>query len=114
MCRGLERNICKLAGINTEISTIHRSQIEDVLPEELQYACRFWVPHLYRGKDKFLADVDLQGQVYDFLRGYFLRWLEALGLLQLIYDGINSLETLERLVDNVSVPTQPRREYSLC
>ena len=92
--------MCKLTGINTDISTIHRSHIDDVLPEELQCACRFWVPHLYHGKDKFLVDVDLQGQVYDFLRGYFLRWLEALSLLRLIYDGINSLETLERLVDN--------------
>ena len=95
---------------NTEISTIYRSRIDDALPEELQYACRFWVPHLYRGKDKFLVDMDLQDQVYNFLIGYFLSWLEVLSLLQLIHDGINSLESLERLVNNVSKAIEPRGE----
>jgi hypothetical protein len=94
--------------------TIRRSRIDDVLPEELQYACRFWISHLYRGKDKFLADLDLQDQVYNFLTGYFLCWLEALSLLQLVYDGIDALETLERLVNDVSVATEPRRKQDLC
>lgn len=110
MYSGLRRNICEVTSPNTEIGTIHRSRIDDVLPEELQYACRFWVSHLCRGKDKFLVDVDLQDQVYNFLIGYFLYWLEALSLLQLIHDGISSLESLERLANNVSMTTEPRRE----
>jgi hypothetical protein len=110
MCSGLRRNIRKVSSPNTEIDTIRRSHIDDLLPEELQYACRFWVPHLYRGKDKFLVDVDLQDRVYNFLIGYFLYWLEALSLLQLMHDGISSLESLERLVNNVSMTTEPRRE----
>ncbi|KFZ11042.1 hypothetical protein V502_07775 [Pseudogymnoascus sp. VKM F-4520 (FW-2644)] len=101
MCSGLRRNICNLSATYTEIGTIDRSHIDDVLPEGLQYACKFWVSHLCRGKDIFLINVDLQNQVYNFLTGYLLCWLEALSLLQLIQDGINSLKSLEHLVGNV-------------
>ena len=110
MRKGLRRNICKLTSTNTEIGTIPDSHIDDMLPEELQYACKFWIPHLYRGKDKFSVDANLQDQVYNFLTRYFLCWLEALSLLQLIHDGINSLESLEYLLNNVSITTEPRRE----
>ncbi|KFY52789.1 hypothetical protein V496_08173 [Pseudogymnoascus sp. VKM F-4515 (FW-2607)] len=102
MCSGLSGNICKLSSTNPEIDAIPRTQIDDALPEELQYACRFWAPHLYRGRDRFLADADAQDQVYNFLTRYFLCWLEALSLLQLVYEGIDSLETLSRLVDGPS------------
>ncbi|KFY10561.1 hypothetical protein V491_07595 [Pseudogymnoascus sp. VKM F-3775] len=101
MCSSLTRNICKLTTTNAEIDTIDRSDIINVLPDELQYSCRFWILHLYRGKNRFLVDVDLQNQVYDFLAGYFLCWLEALSLLRLVHDGINSLESLERLLNNM-------------
>lgn len=110
MCSSLTRNICKLTTTNAEIDTIDRSDIINVLPDELQYSCRFWILHLYRGKNRFLVDVDLQNQVYDFLAGYFLCWLEALSLLRLVHDGINSLESLERLLNNVSVANEPRRK----
>lgn len=110
MRSGLKRNICNLTSPGTEIDAVHRNHIDDVLPEELQYACRFWVLDLYCGKDKFLIDVDLQGQVYDFLTGYFLCWLEALSLLQWVQDGINSLKFLVLLVNDVSITTEPRRE----
>ncbi|KFZ01923.1 hypothetical protein V501_09716 [Pseudogymnoascus sp. VKM F-4519 (FW-2642)] len=100
MSSGLRRNICKLSTGDTEIGAIHRSHIDHMVREELQYACRFWVPHLCRGKDKFLVDLDLQNQVYNFLTGHFLCWLEALSLLEHLQDGINSLESLVNLVDN--------------
>lgn len=109
MCKVLRRNICKLSTRDTDIGTIDRSHIDDVLPHDLQYACVFWISLLYRGKDQFLDDVDLQDQVYNFLIGYFLCWLEALSLLRRVQDGINSLESLGRLVDKVSVMTEPIR-----
>lgn len=114
MCSGLTRNICQLSSPDTVIDTIQRSRIDDVLPEELQYACRFWVHHLYRGRNEFLIDEDLQDRVYYFLRGYFVLWVEALSLLQLIHVGISSLEVLESLVNDVSVITEPGRGYNLC
>lgn len=114
MCSVLRRNICKLPSQNTGVGTIHRGHVDKVLSEDLQYACRFWVLHLERGKVKFLVDADLQNQVYNFLTGYFLCWLEALSLLQLVHDGINSLESLERLVNDVSVATEPRRKKKIC
>ncbi|OBT59917.1 hypothetical protein VE03_10622, partial [Pseudogymnoascus sp. 23342-1-I1] len=75
--------------------------MDDVLPEELRYACRFWVIHLHRGRNTFLVDVNLQDQVYNFLRGYFLYWVEALSLLQLVQEGIESLESLEKLANDM-------------
>lgn len=110
MCSGLSGNICKLSSPNTEIDAIPRTQIDDALPEELQYACRFWVPHLYRGRGRFSADADVQDQVYNFLTRYFLCWLEVISLLQLVHEGIDSLESLGRLVDDVSITTESRRE----
>ena len=110
MSSGLRRNICNLSTEDTEVGAIHRSHIDHMVHEELRYACRYWVPHLCRGKYKFLGDVDLQNQVYNFLTGHFLCWLEALSLLRRLQDGINSLETLVSLVDYVSVTTESRRE----
>jgi hypothetical protein len=109
MSSGLRRNICKLSTEDTEAGTIYRSHIYHMVRGELQYACKFWVPHLCRGKYKFLGDVDLQNQVYNFLTGHFLCWLEALSLLGHLQDGINSLESLVSLVDYVSVITESRR-----
>lgn len=110
MCSGLSGNICKLSSTNTEIDAIPRTQIDEVLPEELQYACKFWVPHLYRGRDIFSADAEVRDQVHNFLTRYFLCWLEALSLLQLVHEGIDSLESLGRLVDEVSITTESRWE----
>jgi hypothetical protein len=60
-----------------------------------------------------MADVDLQDQVYNFLKDCFLCWLEALSLLQLVCDGIIALDSLECLVTNVSMMVEPRIESML-
>ncbi|KFY94771.1 hypothetical protein V500_03065 [Pseudogymnoascus sp. VKM F-4518 (FW-2643)] len=99
MSSGLRRNICNISTEDTEVGAIHRSHIDHMVHEELRYACRYWVPHLCRGKYKFLGDEVLQDQVYNFLTGHFLCWLEALSLLGRLQDGINSLESLVSLVD---------------
>lgn len=108
MRNGLRTNVCILTDSTTEISAISRTLIDDVLSEDLQYACRFWTFHLYRGRDKFWDDMDLQYRVYKFLTDYLLQWVEALALLQLIDDGIQSLGYLKQTVPSVSMSY---REY---
>lgn len=103
MSYGLRGNICGLASADVEIDSISRSRIDDVLSESLQYACRFWIFLFCRGKGLFRDDMSLQNRVYSFLKNYLLYWLEALALLQLIDDGIQSLELLEQVTLAVSL-----------
>ena len=95
---GLKKDICglKLPGILQ--SQVDRSRIEQHLPTELQYACRYWVEHLQR------SDIGLQDddEVHNFLREHFLHWLEAMSLIGNISEAILAITSLYSMVNSVS------------
>lgn len=65
-----------------------------------KYACVYWVDHLqegWRGKDKENS-LDDGGCVDDFLRQKYLHWLEALGILGSVLEGITAMLKLENLL----------------
>ncbi|KAF8537845.1 putative WD-repeat protein [Trichophaea hybrida] len=93
MSKHLHRDMCNLRLPGALISEVENKLIENYLPLDVQYACRYWVSHLQRSKVK-LCDND---QVHSFLREKFLYWLEALSLMGKISDGalmVRSLETM--------------------
>jgi hypothetical protein len=63
---------------------------KDRLPEQLQYACLYWVRHLQRS-DIVLSD---DGSVNIFLQDKFLYRLEALSLLGRLSEGVRSIAIL--------------------
>ncbi|KAF9890268.1 hypothetical protein FE257_006182 [Aspergillus nanangensis] len=87
-------NICGLSSpgaLRTEIS-------QDCLPPEVQYSCRYWVPHV-KGSDQKLHD---DGEVHRFLGVHLLHWIECSAVLGELHRVIDHVEALESLVANES------------
>lgn len=97
MSRSLKRDICDLNAPGTLTSTIEGTQRDRFLPNELQYACEFWVHHLQAVRNQFLSDDALQALVYDFLTEHFLHWLEALSILGKLSHGADMIKILQSM-----------------
>jgi hypothetical protein len=93
----LKKDICSVVKPGTCIADVESSRIEQCLPQELQYACLYWVEHLHKS-DTQLRDYE---DIHHFLRNHFLHWLEALSWMQKISDGILEIISLESIA-NVS------------
>jgi hypothetical protein len=91
---GLRQNICSLSGPGTLRSEIVEETVASSLPPELQYACRYWVEHLERGK-RSIADGDA---VHVFLSTHLLHWLEAMSLMGETGQCVRLLARLQALV----------------
>jgi hypothetical protein len=62
----------------------------------IRYSCLYWVDHLLEcQKEDTIKDLEDSGQVLNFLRQYFLYWLEALSLLKSASEGIVIIRKLE-------------------
>jgi hypothetical protein len=89
--RGLRREICDIQKPGMLREDIESSLIHLHVPIDLQYACRFWIYHLEHSKQ---AVVD-EGQAHVFFKTHFLHWLEALGWIGKISEGILGVLSLE-------------------
>jgi hypothetical protein len=91
MSQTLKKDICGMHAPSSQASQVQSSCLQKCLPPEVQYACLYWVQHLQRGGS----------QVYDgeeahqFLQAHLLHWLEALGWVGKISEGIQALLSLE-------------------
>ena len=74
---------------------INTRDIDECLPADIQYSCRYWVHHL-KQSGRYIFDEDA---VDAFLREHFLHWLEALSLMGKISDCISLIDTLRSLAD---------------
>ncbi|KAL8353873.1 hypothetical protein RB601_003625 [Gaeumannomyces tritici] len=72
----LKRDVCDLRHPGTLRSEIEPGIIDNRLPPEVQYACRYWVHHWKESKRQ-IRDGD---PVHLFLTDRLLYWLEALGV----------------------------------
>ena len=100
MSTSLKQDICGVTTPGTLVADMKRSRVEQCLPLEVQYACLHWVQHLRRS-DAQLQDNDY---VHRFLQKNLLHWLEALGWMQKISEGILEIISLESIA-SVSPPT---------
>jgi hypothetical protein len=89
----LKADICDVTIPGTIAGEVVNSRVEQCLPPEVQYACLYWVHHLLRS-GTHLRDND---DVEPFLRSYFLHWLEALGWLHKLSEGIVDIISLESI-----------------
>ena len=67
------------------------------LPLQVQYACLYWIDHLAKSGAK-LRDND---EVHTFLKKHCLHWIEALGWMGKVSEGIHAISSLE-LITRVS------------
>lgn len=89
----IKQNICN-AGFPGELAgSVSSSQVGQCLPPEVQYACLYWVRHLQKSGTQ-LQDND---RVHQFLKVHLLHWLEALGWMRKVSDGIYAIPSLESI-----------------
>jgi hypothetical protein len=98
MSSTLQHNILNinLVGNSTEEFTHLRSNPLAAI----KYACVYWVDHLLEGscgEDKYHS-LDDGGCVHRFLRQKYLHWLEGLGILGCVPEGISAMLKLEDLL----------------
>ncbi|KAH8778155.1 hypothetical protein F5882DRAFT_463900 [Hyaloscypha sp. PMI_1271] len=84
MSQTLKKDICDMHAPGTQASQVDCSRLQECLPPEVQYACLYWVQHLQRrGSQAYDGD-----KARRFLQAHLLHWLEALGWMGKISEGI--------------------------
>ncbi|KAI9713152.1 MAG: hypothetical protein M1820_001137 [Bogoriella megaspora] len=93
MSESLKQDVCGVEFPGKLVSSVERSQVEQCLPLEAQYACLYWVEHV-RNSGMEICDND---QMHEFLKMHLLHWLEALGWMRKVPDGVIMITLLESL-----------------
>ena len=93
--KGLKEDMCNLSLPGTLRNKIDNQTINESLPPDLRYACRYWVHHFEQSQNR-ICDGDL---VHTFLQKYFLYWLEALSLIGEASESIRMIGNLQSLVN---------------
>jgi hypothetical protein len=91
MSTSLTEDICGVTLPGILVTDVEHSQIQQYLPSEVRYACLYWIQHLQKSNAQ-LYDND---QIHQFLQVHLLHWLEALGWMQKISEGILAILSLE-------------------
>jgi hypothetical protein len=101
MCQSLRKNICELPTDGTYRAEIDSLAVDQHIPSELQYSCRYWVYHLLQCNN--LSDVIHPALL--FLQEHFLHWVEAMCLLGLVSEVIGMLNLLQAAIPVSSANT---------
>jgi hypothetical protein len=101
MSATLKQDICGLDAPGALVADVDSSLVERGLPPAVQYACLYWIQHLQKSGAQ-LHDND---QVHQFLQEYLLYWLEALGWIQKISEGIHAIASLAFITAVGQLPT---------
>ena len=88
------QDLCNLKHPGARTDEVEESRRQGCLPQDLRYACRYWVEHLRRCE---IGVVD-NSLVYRFLRKHLLHWFEALSWMKAALEGIQILTALQFLV----------------
>jgi hypothetical protein len=91
MSQTLKKDICEMHAPGSQASQVESSWIEKCLPPEVQYACLYWVQHLQRSG----SQVRDSEEAHRFLQAHLLHWLEALGWIGKVSEGMQAILSLE-------------------
>ncbi|KAF8533679.1 vegetative incompatibility protein HET-E-1 [Trichophaea hybrida] len=108
MSKRLHKDMCNLRLPGTLTSEVESSVVQDCIPLDIQYACRYWVYHLERSNVELC--VNASDRVHEFLQKHFLHWLETLSLIGKMSDAVLMVKSLERIFmskSDVSQGLQP-------
>lgn len=89
----LKQDVCEVNSPGILAANIDDNRVEQSLPPEAQYACLYWIQH-FRKSGTQLHD---NGQVHQFLQEHLLHWLEALGWMQNVSEGVHAITLLESM-----------------
>jgi AAA ATPase domain len=94
MSQTLKKDICGIQAPGSQASEVENCRMIECLPPEVQYACIYWVQHLQRGGSR----VQDYGEAHQFLQTHLLHWLEALGWIGRVSEGIQAILSLEAYI----------------
>jgi hypothetical protein len=98
--KGLKQDMCRQQP-GTLQKNVDKQEVDTYLKPELQYACLYWVEHLQKSG---YESRDGDG-VHKFLQRHLLHWLEALGWMGKVSEGIYAIGLLESLAPVSLSPT---------
>ncbi|KAL2833280.1 hypothetical protein BDW59DRAFT_156780 [Aspergillus cavernicola] len=93
MSSTLKQDICGVNAPGTLADDVDKTQKQQCLLSEIQYACLYWVQHL-QDSNVLLKDGDA---IHQFLIYHVLHWLETLSWMRRLSEGIRALLSLESL-----------------
>ena len=91
----LKEDVCGVVAPGTRRSAVARSKVHSALPEDVIYACCYWVQHVVSSGNR-IKDGDI---VLRFLQKHVLHWVEALSWLGKTSDVIHTITALRSVVD---------------
>jgi hypothetical protein len=94
MSSTLKQDICGVKAPGTLAADMGKDRVAQCIKPELEYACVNWIQHLA----KMSTQLHNGDQVHSFLTEHFLHWLEALGWLGKVSEGIHAISLLESSV----------------
>ncbi|KAG5804854.1 hypothetical protein H9Q71_010561 [Fusarium xylarioides] len=118
LSKTLRRDICQLDDPGFDIDDILLDDLE--LLGAIRYSCVYWVDHLHESEPTRLKNkLKEDGPIYSFIQKKYLYWLESLGLLGSIVEGVKAMYKLEALAaifnapDSVTELLQDARRFIL-
>jgi len=96
MSTHLRQDICDIQDPGVLVTEISDHVIQSAIEADLQYACRYWVHHFQQGNSVSREDYD---RILEFLRQHFLHWLEVLGLIGQVSEGVLMVLGLEKALE---------------
>jgi hypothetical protein len=91
MSQTLKMDVCEKHASGSQAGQVECSWVERYLPPEVQYACLYWVHHLQKSG----SQVHDGEEAYRFLQAHLLHWLEALGWMGKVSEGIQAILSLK-------------------
>ncbi|PVH71123.1 vegetative incompatibility protein HET-E-1 [Cadophora sp. DSE1049] len=96
----LKQDLCDLKAPGVLVTDVERSWVNQFISPEVQYACLYWVQHLQKS-----CSQAYDGEIaHRFLQAHLLHWLEALGWMGKISEGIQAILSLEAHVSATEDP----------
>jgi hypothetical protein len=93
----LQQNICRANGVSVSNSDL-KNRVEKYVPEQLQYACRFWVAHLREISRKDDDTPTIISNIKNFLFQHLLHWVEVMVLLEAADEIVYLLQSISEWV----------------
>lgn len=96
---GLKRDMCSLKSPGSFTADVDAHFIAERIPQDLEYATKFWSHHLHLSK----RQANNLPDIHEFIRVRLLYWLEALALLESMPIAIKAMTALVATSFSVSI-----------
>lgn len=106
MTTKLTTNIGQLSHPAASVDVVNPDELRSYIPLALEYACLHWNEHTSKGNP---AVLEVPDEVFSFLKGYTLQWLEAMSYLGSthVLTIVEVADDLDTCVAKVCLTTHP-------